>query len=103
MLQFAYERNIIAIIDISSPSNGRARNAPVRPRADAMPMPQAAHPGAMNPRNIPVVPSMDDFICVFLIWLVLYIVSAMYIPNRSVIIIKLIAECVFMVLGNPIK
>ncbi len=49
---------IIAKIEISNPFKGRVAKLAANPKNAARPKPQAAHPGANMPRNIPIPPKM---------------------------------------------
>jgi len=95
----------IAKIENSNPLKGKNVKAAVpKPKTDSKPIPQAAHPGAIIPRKIPVVPKTpNDFVEVDLIIDVLYKINANKIPIRKDIINTLMKLLKDIFSLNPIK
>ena len=80
-------------MDNSKPSKGKKTKNPAPiPKSDANPTPQATHPGARTPKNIPNHPNKPTFLFSVMLNLDLNKIKLIRIPNKMLIIIKLIKE-----------
>lgn len=92
----------IAKIEISIPLNGKnVKTAVPNPRADRIPIPHAAHPGARIPRKIPVVSKKPIPFEDFLIIIVLYVIKLNSTPSKTLIVTRLAKELSKIVSLNP--